>query len=582
MKSDLPDTSRRRRHDHPCRLSRSRFLIAALALLSLCLTHAGCFSGDPPSLYYGKISVPRSQQFRWSDGGLPQTFDPAFAAAPPDTDVVRALFEGLTDYDPQTLAPVPAVATRWESSGDGRIWTFYLREDARWSNGETVTANDFVRSWERTLKIGPLAPHTELLANIEGAISTESSTKAVKDLKVNPEESPRPRSFGAKALGDHVLQVRLLHADSSFPALVAHPVFRPVKIALGDVTKRIEPRDLVSNGAFQLSGTDSARVMLERAKNYWDGDSVGLQRVEFVSMTNAEDALTAYRAGEIDAVTNAAFEPLALKLLAPYKDFRRSTFGAITYYGFNLARAPFDDVRVREALAISIDRERVSRDDLGGATVPAGKFLPDAMSAEKPVVGKTDLLEQDLNRARELLSEAGHANGEGFPVVRLLINRNEQQRIVAQSIATMWRTVLNIQTEIVMKNWDEYEAAIKAGDYDVVRRGMVMQTPGELTNLRMLFERDFQAAPLVKPEPDASRSRDNGSAPGGLLQENGGDAGLVDSETQALKELKVMPIYFASSFALVKPYVSGFDANVLDAPSLKKTRIDSNWVERKP
>ena len=513
---------------------------------------------------------------------MPQTFDPAFAAAPPDTDVVRALFEGLTDYDPQTLAPVPAVATRWESSADGRIWTFYLREDARWSNGETVTANDFVRSWERTLKIGPLAPHTELLANIEGAIATQPSPKTVKDQKLNPEESPRPQRFGAKALGDHVLQVRLLHADSSFPALVAHPVFRPVKIAIADVTKRIEPRDLVSNGAFQLSGTDSARVMLERAKNYWDGDSVGLQRVEFVSMTNAEDALTAYRAGEIDAVTNAAFEPLALKLLAPYKDFRRSTFGAITYYGFNLARAPFDDVRVREALAISIDRERVSRDDLGGATVPAGKFLPDAMSAEKPVVGKTDLLEQDLNRARELLSEAGHANGEGFPVVRLLINRNEQQRIVAQSIATMWRTVLNIQTEIVMKNWDEYEAAIKAGDYDVVRRGMVMQTPGELTNLRMLFERDFQAAPSLKPEPDAPRSRDNGSAAGGLLPGSGGDPDLVDSESQALKELKVMPIYFASSFALVKPYVSGFDANVLDAPSLKKTRIDSNWVERKP
>jgi oligopeptide transport system substrate-binding protein len=582
MKSDLPDTLRRRHLEHPCRLSRYRFSIAVSALLSLCLTHAGCFSGDPPSLYYGKISVPRSQQFRWSDGGLPQTFDPAFAAAPPDTDVVRALFEGLTDYDPQTLAPVPAVATRWESSADGRIWTFYLRADARWSNGEAVTANDFVRSWERTLKIGPLAPHTELLANIEGAIATQPPTKAVKDLKVNREESPRPQRFGAKALGDHVLQVRLLHADSSFPALVAHPVFRPVKIALADVTKRIEPRDLVSNGAFQLSGTDGARVMLERAKNYWDGDSVGLQRVEFVSMTNAEDALTAYRAGEIDAVTNAAFEPLALKLLAPYKDFRRSTFGAITYYGFNVARAPFDDVRVREALAISIDRERVSRDDLGGATVPAGKFLPDAMSAEKPVVGKTDLLEQDLNRARELLSEAGHANGEGFPVVRLLINRNEQQRIVAQSIATMWRTVLNIQTEIVMKNWDEYEAAIKAGDYDVVRRGMVMQTPGELTNLRMLFERDFQAAPLLKPEPDAPRSRDNGSAAGGLLQGSGGDPGWADSETQALKELKVMPIYFASSFAMVKPYVSGFDANVLDAPSLKKTRIDSNWIERKP
>ena len=107
-------------------------------LLILCLTHSGCFSGEEPSTYYGAVNPPGLQEFRWSDGGLPQTFDPAFAAAPPDTDAVRALFEGLTDYDPQTLAPVPAVATRWESSHENRVWTFYLRDNARWSNATTI------------------------------------------------------------------------------------------------------------------------------------------------------------------------------------------------------------------------------------------------------------------------------------------------------------------------------------------------------------------------------------------------------------------------------------------------------------
>ena len=111
-------------------------------LLVLAITLAGCFSEQTPSAYYGKVLVPKVQEFRWSDGGLPQTFDPAFAAAAPDTDVVRALFEGLTEYDPKTLQPVPAVAKRWESSPDGRVWTFYLREDAKWSNGEPVTAGD--------------------------------------------------------------------------------------------------------------------------------------------------------------------------------------------------------------------------------------------------------------------------------------------------------------------------------------------------------------------------------------------------------------------------------------------------------
>lgn len=512
-------------------------------LLILCLTHSGCFSGDEPSTYYGAVVAPRTQELRWSDGGLPQTFDPAFAAAPPDTDAVRALFEGLTDYDPQTLSPVPAVATRWESSADGRVWTFYLRDNARWSNGDQVTAVDFVRSWERTLKIGPLAPHTELLSNIQGA-TTSTEVPAVNDQskeQATPSPTPSP-AFGARAVNNHVLEVTLEHADHTFPALVAHPVFRPVKVDHPDQTQRLNSHELISNGAFQLSATETDQVRLERAKTYWDDDAVALDGVTFVNTANAEDALAAYRAGKIDAVTNAAFEPLALKLLAPYKDFRRSTFGALTYYGFNTAREPFDDVRVREALALAIDRERVSRDDLGGATEPAGKFLPEAISGEKPVVDETELLEHDVNRAKELLAEAGYPDGEGFPVIRLLINRNVQQRTVAQSIAAMWRATLNIETDIVVMSWDEYEAAIAAGDYDIVRRGMVMQTTSELTNLRMLFNHD-------SPE----------------------------SETQALKDLKAMPIYFARSYSVVKPYVSGFDANVLDAPSLKRTRIDTNW-----
>ena len=547
---------------------RSGSSAAATLFLSFCLVLSGCFAVQAPSTYYGRVVVPRSQEFRWSDGGLPQTFDPAFAAAAPDTDAVRALFEGLTDYDPKTLLPVPAVATRWDSTGDGRVWTFYLRDDARWSNGDRVTAQDFVRSWKRTLEIGPLAPHTELLANIQGAIGNRISNR-------KPEPPKETAGFGAEALGDNVLRVKLERSDSSFPALVAHPVFRPVKFSDSDPTRRLEARDLISNGAFQLSNTSNQRVSLEPSKMYWDGEAIKLQRVTFVNTTNAEDALSAYRAGEVDAVTNAAFEPLALKLLAPYKDFRRSTFGAVTYYNFNVTHEPFDDIRVREALAISIDRERVSRDDLDGATEPAGKFFPDSSTDDQPVVGKTALIEQDAGRAKQLLADAGFPNGDGFPTIRLLINRNEQQRIVAQAIAEMWKSVLNIKTEIVVKNWDEYEVAIRAGDYDVVRRGLVMQTTDELTNLRMMFERE------IAPPPSATGI--NALQPKETtVVEKTTTPPSVDSQTQALKDLRSMPIYFASSYSLVKPYVSGFDSNVLDISSLKRVRLDTNWSEQKP
>jgi len=230
--------------------------LTGLLLFSVMLGHAGCFLSAHVEPYYGRVVVPRAQEFRWSDGGLPQTFDPAFAAAPPDTDLVRAIFEGLTDYDARTLKPVPGVATRWEPSNGGRVWTFYLRAEARWTNGQTVTAHDFVRSWQRTLKIGDLSPHTELFANIEGS---------------------------AEAVSESVLRVRLHRSDMNFPALVAHPVFRPVKLKDDEPTGKLAATDLVSNGAFSLSKNESKGVLLERANNYWDKDQVALERVEFVN-----------------------------------------------------------------------------------------------------------------------------------------------------------------------------------------------------------------------------------------------------------------------------------------------------------
>ena len=190
-----------------------------------------------------------------------QTFDPAFAAAPPDTDAMRALFEGLTDYDPRTLAPVPAVATRWESSDDGRVWTFHLRENARWSNGEKVTAEGFVRSGKHaTLKIGPCAARSCLpISKVQA-----------------PPPNQRRLYTSALAQSTNTLQVTLQHADNSFPALVAHPVFRPVKVPDADQTNRLGSRDLISNGAFLLSATETDKVELRRAKTYWDDASVAL------------------------------------------------------------------------------------------------------------------------------------------------------------------------------------------------------------------------------------------------------------------------------------------------------------------
>jgi oligopeptide transport system substrate-binding protein len=584
--------------------------VASLLLIIMALT-GGCFLDHEVEQYYGKAVAPKAQEFRWSDGGLPQVFDPALAAVPPDTDAVRAMFEGLTEYDPKTLAPVPGVAVRWESSSDNRNWTFYLRKDARWSNNDPVTAQDFVRSWQRTLDLGERAPHIKLLKNIQGALPTvapqpspspETQAQTTRapggkeegKKEVKTEAPPPPPKFGAEAVDDYTLRVSLQQPDPNFPSLVSHPVFRPVHNA-GDASSNADtvaaaPR-LVSNGAFQLSKVGGDGVVLERAKNYWDAQAVALQRVQFMPTKDAESALAAYRAGEVDAVTNAGFEPLALKLLAPYKDFRRATFGALNYYSFNTLKAPFDDVRVREALSIAIDRDRLSEDELGGATEPAKKFLPAQMTdVVETGHAQAPLIERDVERARKLLADAGYPNGLNFPKIKLLVNRNSQQRDVAEAVAAMWKSALNIETEIVLKNWDEYEASFRSGDYDVARRSYVMQTADEESSLREMLEPETMAlsVPAQTVEPAAPTPEKNGKAETAeVKKESDTQTNTAPrlplpsiSEAQAMKELPAMPLYFASSYALVKPYVVGFDANLLDAPSLKRVRIDTSWQQQ--
>ena len=550
--------------------------------------------------------MPASQEFRWSDGGLPRVFDPARAAAPPDTDAVRALYEGLTDYEPGTLRPVPAVASRWESAEGGRRWTFHLREGARWTNGDPVTAQDFVRSWQRTLRLGERAPHAALLSNIEGAQPPAAAAEAQADESqpagsqaregqtrgARARPTPTPAApLGVVALDARTLRVTLRRADGNFPALVAHPVFRPVhelspesdlaalreeQMREGAGSSRL---GIVTNGAFSLARLEGDSVELERAASYWDAASVSLERVRFVDPGGTEGALAAYRAGEVDAVSNAAVEPLAGKLLTPYEDFRRETFAALNYYRFNTARPPFDDPRVRLALALALDVSRLTADTLGGAAEPTDRFLPARDDASGQGEGGAARLTHDVARARRLLEEAGYPGGVNFPRVRLLVNRNEQQRLVAQAVARMWRDGLGLETEIVARPWEEYEAMLRAGDYDVARRSLVMQTTDEETNMLELFGEPAadSASAVAEGAPQPTPPAPDAAEPAGARPAARAVAPVL-TEEEALRELPAIPLHFASSYTLVKPYVEGFESNLLDAPSLKHVRINTAWL----
>ena len=383
----------------------------------------------------------------------------------------------------------------------------------------------------------------------------------------------------------------------NFQRLVAHPVFRPV-YANGDEFEDSQIRaDIVTNGAFKIASVDETGVSLEKSDTYWNKDKVKLEKVTFIPAKDADSALKAYRDGEVDAVTNVDFEPLALKLLTPYFDFRRTTHSALNFYEFNRRKPPFNDRRVRKALAIAIERERLTEDKMDGATRPAYNFLP----FNEPA--KESKLTKDSDKARDLLEKAGFPNGENFPAVRLVVNRNNVQKQIAKSVAEMWRKELNVETEIIVKERDELEEVKALQEYDVVRRGVVFPTADETANMLSIFKPAKEAGESVTSGSDygsksgklnlpmyGNSNTDSNSTSIGNSSSDESDELIVEigekkyilTEEEAMAEVPAIPLYFPTSYSLVKPYVRGFEMNALDAPSLKEVNIDSEWQPKIP
>lgn len=594
---------------------------AVLTAAILSITACTQLKTPEPEAYFSKTEPPAKQELRWTNGKLPKTFDPALAAAAPEIDVARAIFDGLTDLDPETLEAVPALAEKWTSDKENKEWTFYLREDAKWSNGEKITAEDFVRSWKRLGQMGEKVPHRDLLLNIVGLAKATKKRPGVPGgepevlsgtpegrlvpaaretatperphepatpvpagagppSKLNDAEPTSP--FGIVAVNSREIKISLIHPDKDLPKLVAHPVFRPVQNDIPDKVPENPVTQIVTSGAFRISSLGAEELLLDRFESYWDMESVKLERVRFVPSQTAEKALEAYRNGTVDVVSNSEFSPAALKLLEPYEDFRRTTYAALNFYELNIAKAPYSDRRVREALAIAIERESLTEGELGGSTRPAFSFTPFSKTPGSK-------FSQDKERAAQLLEDAGFPDGKGFPVIRLLINRNDTQQRIARSVARMWKQNLNIDTEIVVKEPAEIAAARASGDWDAIRRGAVIATPDETANLLSMFFSDA-ADPVELSAIDPSRRSDfkspserqtpsttEVSAAVDVMSREPGAGTVILTEDQAIFGVQGIPLYFPTSYSLVKPYVKGFDANSLDAPMLKRVEIDNKW-----
>jgi len=395
------------------------------------------------------------------NGAEPESLDPALITGQPEGRLVYALFEGLTRFD-SAARVVPGVAERWEISPDGRVYTFHLRDGARWSNGEPVTADDFLASWRRVLTPETGADYASQLYPIRNA------------KRFNEGELTDFSQVGVRVLNPRVLEVTLENPTSFFLDLCAFATLAPVHLPTveryGD--DWIKPGRIVGNGAFTLAEWRiNDRVRLAKSPTYWGRDRVKMKTVDALPMSSATTAFNFYSTGEVDLLIDKGLVPnQILDDLKKRPDIHIAPFLATYFLRFNVTKPPFDDVRVRKALSMVVDKKLLVEKITRAGEPPANGIVPPGTGGDYASV---EGLPYDPAKARQLLADAGFPGGRGFPLVRYLYNYSEANEAIAVEIKGMWKRELGVELDLQRQEWKAYLRAMSAMDYDVCRGSWV-------------------------------------------------------------------------------------------------------------
>ncbi len=403
-----------------------------------------------------------------ANGEEPKGLDPHLTTGDPDRNVIVGLFEGLTKLHPKTLQPGPGVAESWTISEDKRTYLFQLRKNAKWSNGDPVTAHDFVWSYMRALY--PTTPNEYAYMMYYFKNAEAYHTGEITDFN----------EVGVRALSDHELEIEINHPTAFFLQLLDHHSFYPVHKdtvlaggAIDDPSNRWSlPETFVGNGPFTLKRWEVNNVIeLEKNPYFWDAENVKLNGVHFFPITEYSVEERYFRSGKIHLThtPQMAIEKIAVyreknpEYLKIYPNY--STY----YYNFNTTRPPFDDVRVRKALSYAIDRDTLVEKVTKGQEPVAYSLIPPDPEGYTP----KQYFEYDVEKAKQLLAEAGYPNGEGIPVRSILYNTNENHKKVALAIQQMWKENLNIDVQLENQEWKVYLDSMHNLHHDIARAGWI-------------------------------------------------------------------------------------------------------------
>lgn len=542
----------------------------ALVLAAAFLTTISCAPrrADHPiasnASYFGDISPPTDNVLRFNLGAEPETYDPTLAVGQPDGRVDRILFEGLTREDPQTLAPLPGCAVRWEISADGLTYTFHLRPGLVWSDGTRLTAEDFRWSWMRVLTPANAARYAGNLYVIRGAEGFNRGTAPAE-------------SVGLAAPDDSTFVVQLENPTAYFLYLVQFYTFLPVPRGViekwGDRWTR--PEHIVSNGPFTLADwRQNAYFRFAKNKRFWNAREVKLDGLMAYTVEDLNTSVNLYKAGVFDWCPSGYLPSQFIPYLREYADFSHGNYQGTYFYSMCVKQKPLDNVWVRRALNAAVDRDAIANDLLKKSREPWGNLVPSGY----PGYAKPAGLKFDAAYARECLAKAGYPGGKSFPKISILFNTSEDHRKIAEAIQQMWKNTLGIDVELSNQEWGSYLQATTNLQYQVARRSWIGDYLDPTTFLQLGLTGDGNnRTGWSDPHFDAllrSASKELDAAQRMRT--------LAAAESLLLADGPFIPIYHYSTNELVKPYVKGIYRTALDVHPLNYVSIDRNWRSASP
>ncbi|MGK3137661.1 ABC transporter substrate-binding protein [Pantoea trifolii] len=517
---------------------------AVRSVLALCLT--GAMASSQAAQIPAGTQLSELQRIVINNGSEVATLDPQKAEGVPESNVMRNLLEGLVETDNNGQL-VPGVAKQWQSE-EGRIWTFTLREDARWSNGQPVTAQDFVYSWQRLADPKTASPYASYLqaahvANVDAILSGKAA----------------PAELGVKALDDRHLQVTLSEPVPYFVAMLAHsamkPVYRPAIDQWGE--QWTQPQHYVGNGAFTLSDwVVNEKIVVKRNPQYWDNAHTVIEEGVFLPLSSENSDINRYRSGGTD-MTNSVVPPELFKKLQQDlgDEVKISPLLCTFYYEINNKKAPFDDVRVRAALKLTLDRDIIAQKIMGQGQIPAYELTPPfthGITLSPPAWAQQTQSERNAS-AKQLLADAGF-NQQNPLRFTLLYNTSEQNKRQAIAAASMWQKNLGAVVTLQNQEWKTLLETRHQAQYDMVRATWCADYNEPSTFLNMLLSGSsnntafYQSSAFDQLMQQTLTTSDEAKR-AALYQQ---------AEAQLDKDSPIVPVYYRVSVRLVKPWVGGF------------------------